>query len=268
MFRIKKKWTSPEWENALKDADLLDIEAVSKREFDWFEEPNRRRGGWSGVTRIVLNPEAAPQDQQAVFLKIQQNHFYRAPSTCFLKRLSFAREFDALQALSPQIQCMPNLLLFAKWKHNGNQGSLIVTEALEGFEPFDQWLKKQKALVDSDQSDSILKALQSIADATRELHHAGWAHFGLYPKHAFIRKNENGNYTTRLIDLEKARQPLRSTQSTIEDVSRFLRHSKQLNDQEKIEYLRTYFQTDTFSVAQQRLIHKMRGGPAFEFNES
>ena len=267
MFKITQQWIAPQWEDALKKADLLNIEALTTREFDWFEEPNRRRGGWSGVTRIVLNPEAAPQDQRAVFLKIQQNHFYRAPSTCFLKRLSFAREFDALQALSPQIQCMPNLLLFAKWKHNGNQGSLIVTEALEGFEPFDQWLKKQKALVDSDQSDSILKALQSIADATRELHHAGWAHFGLYPKHTFIRKNRCGGYTTCLIDLEKARRPLFSFQSTIEDVSRFLRKSKQLNDQEKIEYLRTYFQTDTFSVAQQRLIHRMHGGPPFEFND-
>ena len=261
MFKIKKKWTSPEWENALKDADLLDIEAVSKREFDWFETPNRRRGGWSGVTRIVLNPAAATQDQHAVFLKIQQNHFYRAPATCFLKRLSFAREFDALQALTPVVSCMPNLLLFAQWKHDGNQGSLIITQALAGFEPFDHWLKKQKASADADQSDSILKALQSIADATRELHHAGWAHFGLYPKHAFIRKDENGNYTTRLIDLEKARRPLLSSQSTIEDVSRFLRHSKQLNDPEKVDYLRAYFQTNTFSVAQKRMIHKMRGAP-------
>jgi hypothetical protein len=90
----------------------------------------------------------------------------------------------------------------------------------------------------------------------------------LYPKHAFIRKDKNGNYTTRLIDLEKARRPLLSSQSTIEDVSRFLRHSKQLNDQQKVDYLRAYFQTDTFSDAQKRMIHKMRGGPTFEFNES
>ena len=89
MFKITQQWIAPQWEDALKKADLLNIEALTTREFDWFEEPNRRRGGWSGVTRIVLNPEAAPQDQRAVFLKIQQNHFYRAPSTCFLKRLSF-----------------------------------------------------------------------------------------------------------------------------------------------------------------------------------
>jgi len=262
MFKIKQQWIAPEWEDALKNADLLDIEALTTREFDWFEEPNRRRGGWSGVTRIVLNPDAAPQDQQAVFLKIQQNHFYRAPSTFFLKRLSFAREFDALQALAPVVSCMPNLLQFAQWKHDGNQGSLIITEALEGLQPFDQWLRKQKNATTPHQSEPIRKALQSIASAARELHNAGWAHFGFHPKHAFIRKDENGNYSTCLIDLEKARQPLLSTQCTVEDVSRFLRHSIDLNNQEKVEYLRAYFQTDTFSNSQKRMIHKMRGGPS------
>lgn len=261
MFKIKKTWVASEWERALKEADLLDIESVSKREFDWFEEPNRRRGGWSGVTRIVLNPEAAPEDQKAVFLKIQQNHFYRAPSTFFLKRLSFAREFDALQALAPVVSCMPNLLLFAQWEHDGNHGSLIITEALEGLQPFDDWLRKQKAATAQDK-EPILKALQSIASAAREIHNAGWAHFGFYPKHAFIRKDENGEFTTCLIDLEKARQPLLKSQSTAEDVSRFLRHSRELNNEEKVDYLRAYFQTDTFSNAQKRMIHKMHGGPS------
>lgn len=262
MFKIKQQWIAPEWEDALKQADLLDIESVSKREFDWFEAPNRRRGGWSGVTRLVLNPDAAPQDQQAVFLKIQQNHFYRAPSTFFLKRLSFAREFDALQALAPVVSCMPNLLQFTQWQHDGNQGSLIITEALEGLQPFDQWLREQKNAATPHKSEPIRKALQSIASAAREVHNAGWAHFGFYPKHAFIRKDKNGNYSTCLIDLEKARQPLRSTHCTIEDVSRFLRHSTDLNNEGKVEYLRAYFQTDTFSDAQKRMIRKMRGGPS------
>ena len=37
MFKIKQQWIAPEWEDALKQADLLNIESVSKREFDWFE---------------------------------------------------------------------------------------------------------------------------------------------------------------------------------------------------------------------------------------
>ena len=116
-----------------------------QREFDWFEAPNRRRGGWSGVTRLVLNPDAAPQDQQAVFLKIQQNHFYRAPSTFFLKRLSFAREFDALQALAPVVSCYAKLTaIHPMATRRQSRLTDLLLKALEGLQPFDQWLREQK----------------------------------------------------------------------------------------------------------------------------
>jgi hypothetical protein len=61
--------------------------------------------------------------------------------------------------------------------------------------------------------------------------------------------------------LEKARRPLRAQQSTIEDVSRFLRHTRELTDAQKISYLKSYFQTDNFTPAQTKLIGKMRGAP-------
>jgi hypothetical protein len=64
MFKLKQYWVSPELKPILKSAGLLDIESVSQREFDWFEAPNRRRGGWSGVSKIVLNPEAWEQSQK------------------------------------------------------------------------------------------------------------------------------------------------------------------------------------------------------------
>lgn len=49
MFKLNQHWVRPEFEPILKSAGLLDIEYVSQREFDWFEAPNRNRGGWSGV---------------------------------------------------------------------------------------------------------------------------------------------------------------------------------------------------------------------------
>ena len=145
MFKIKQQWIAPEWEDALKQADLLNIESVSKREFDWFEEPNRRRGGWSGVTRLVLNPEAAPQDQQAVFLKIQQNHFYRAPNTFFTKQLTFEREFEVLRQLDSVTDSIPELVLFAKWRSGSDVGAILVTKALDGWYPLPDWIQAKKA---------------------------------------------------------------------------------------------------------------------------
>jgi hypothetical protein len=259
MFEIEKIWIHPKWEETLKKADLINIEAVSNREFDWFEAPNRRRGGWSGVSRIILNPQAQPKDQKAGFLKIQQNHFYRAPATFFRKRLSFIREFEALQELGKVTECVPNLIQYAQWKQGSKLGALLITESLENWQPFDDWLVKQITI---DNNDLIHKALKSIAAATRELHQAGWAHFGFYPKHAFIKENQDGTFSTCLIDLEKARRPLFKSQSTIEDVSRFLRHSKKLSNEHKIQYLHDYFESETFSRTQRKLISRMRGVPA------
>jgi hypothetical protein len=64
----------------------------------------------------VLNPEAAPEDQQAVFLKIQQNHFYRAASTCSTKKLTFEREFEVLQQLKQATDTIPELALIRKMR--------------------------------------------------------------------------------------------------------------------------------------------------------
>ncbi|MDQ8195145.1 lipopolysaccharide kinase InaA family protein [Coraliomargarita sp. SDUM461004] len=258
MFETKYQWIDPSVHSLLTTAGLLDLQAVSRRAFDWFEEPNQRRGGWSGVTRIVLNPSAPEAEQKIVFLKIQQNHFYRAPSTCFRKRLSFIREFEALQALRSQAQLAPKLLLFAHWTENGNQGALIITESLEHWQAFDSWLKQLDS-TETANAEAIQHALSAIAATTRALHQAGWAHFGFYPKHAFIRADSNGGYQARLIDLEKARRPLFKKQSIIEDVSRFLRHAKRLTQAQKTYYLHEYFQTSTFSPAQRKLISQMKG---------
>jgi hypothetical protein len=183
MFKIKDFWFAPEWEDALKSTGLFDIEAVTQRDFDWFEAPKKRRGGWSGVTRLTLNAETTSGEQQAIFLKIQQNHFYRAPSTGFTKQLSFAREFKALQALHAKTSCMPNLLLYAKWQKNKDLGAMIITESLDGWTPFDGWLSEmnQGPIDKAQREPQIQQALNSVATAARELHQSGWAHFGFFP---------------------------------------------------------------------------------------
>jgi hypothetical protein len=260
MFKIKKTWVAPEWETALKDAGLLDIESVAKREFDWFEAPNRRRGGWSGVTRIVLNPEAAPQDQQAVFLKIQQNHFYRAPSTFFSKQLTFKREFEVLQQLSTATASIPELALFATWQTGSDVGAILVTRALDDWYPLNNWLSGQKGLSAPNEATST-QALEAIAQGAREIHAAGWVHLCFSGKHLFVRPESDDRCQSCVIDMEKARKHLSMAHRIRKDCSHFMRHTRGLSEAQKIAFLKAYFQTDTFTKAQQRLIRKMGGAP-------
>ena len=261
MFKIKQQWIAPEWESALKDAGLLDIEALTTREFDWFEAPNRRRGGWSGVTRLVLNPEAAPKDQQAVFLKIQQNHFYRAPNTCFIKKLTFEREFEVLQQLKSATDTIPELAFFATWQVGSDVGAILVTRALDDWLPLNDWLLGRKGLTPPDEA-TFKKALEAIAQSAREINTAGWVHLCFSAKHLFLRPKADGTFESCVIDMEKSRKHLSAAYRTRKDCSHFMRHTPGLTDSQKLTFLKAYFQTDAFTDAQKRIIKKMRGGPS------
>lgn len=261
MFKIKQQWIAPEWETALKKADLLNIEALTTREFDWFEEPNRRRGGWSGVTRIVLNPEAAKEDQQAVFLKIQQNHFYRAANTFFTKKLTFQREFEVLQQLNKATDTIPELALFATWQVGSDVGAILVTRAMDDWYPLTDWLHGKKGLTAPDEP-TFTKALEAIAKGAREIHAAGWVHMCFSGKHLFVRPTDNGAFQSCSIDLEKSRKHMNAAHRSRKDCSHFMRHVPGLSDQQKITFLKAYFQTDTFTDAQKSIIRSMRGSPS------
>lgn len=261
MFKIKEKWISPKWERALKDAGLLDIESVSAREFDWFEAPNRRRGGWSGVTRLVLNPEAPAQDQLAVFLKIQQNHFYRAPNTYFTKQLTFEREFNVLQQLASVTDSIPELVLFAKWRSGSDVGAILITKALDDWFPLTNWIQGQKGYVAPDEA-TFQKALEAIAKSAREIHQAGWVHLCFSAKHLFVRPKSDGSFESCVIDMEKCRKHLSAAYRARKDCAHFMRHTPRLTEAHKLNFAKAYFQTDTFSDPQKRIIKKMRGGPS------
>ncbi|HAV14407.1 MAG TPA: hypothetical protein DCX06_13090 [Opitutae bacterium] len=254
-FELKNLWVSDPWADLLKNAGLLEIESLGDRKFDWFEEPNRRRGGWSGVSRLSLNPDASEAEQQIVFLKIQQNHYYVSWRNLFLKKLSYKREFYAIRELSPITESLPKVVLFTEWKQNGEDYCLIITEALDGWQSLEDFLLEEPGHME------IQKVLIQIANSIRTINQARWAHFGLFQKHILIRPKEVNSYEIKLIDFEKARKTLTRNQSIIEDVSRFLRHSKNLSEEFKIYFLKQYFQTEQFTSAQKQLIRKMRGVP-------
>lgn len=256
MFRIRELWFHKKWEANLRLAHLLDIESVAHRDLDWFEAPNKRRGGWSGVSRLVLNPDATKAEQTAVFLKIQQNHFYRSWRNCFRKRLTYEREFLAINHLDGLVKGLPKVLLYAQWQEGKNKGCLFVTEALDEWIPLNKWLSQEP---ENQQTEQVL---QKLAETLRSMHRHQWAHFGLFQKHVFLRPAvETKDYAIKLIDFEKSRKTLTQGQSIIEDVSRFLRHSPNLSQQNKIYFLKAYFQTELFSPSQKALIRKMRGAP-------
>ena len=260
MFTVENLWVSKAHAPMLRAANLLDIEPLSQRTFDWFEEPNIRRGGWSGVSRIVLNPDAAAQEQKATFLKAQMNHFYGGLARLSRKRLTFEREFNALQALGATTKAVPNVLFFAKWRRGTDTGALLAIEALDDSLQLKDWLRGKTQREPPDES-TLCRVLTAIARASRNINDAGWIHMGYSAKHFFVQEEPDGSFRSRVVDLEKSVRHPQARHRTKKDCSHFFRHTPNLGEEQKLHYLRAYFGTETFTSSQLRLIRKMRGGP-------
>ena len=68
---MKEYWYNDDWQQILFDNNLDDFDDIWKLKTKWFEPPNIRRGGWSGVVKIDLD---TPQGKIGIFIKRQQNH--------------------------------------------------------------------------------------------------------------------------------------------------------------------------------------------------
>jgi hypothetical protein len=188
-----------------------------------------------------------------VFLKIQKNHVYRSANTFFKRQLTYRREFSAMNKLKAMTKAVPRLLEFAEWNMGRDRYAVIVTEAL------DDWLPVNKWLASAPPPEERHAALHVIAETLRSIHAQNWAHFSLYPKHVFIKQTGAAAFQVKLIDFEKCRKTLTQGQSIIEDLSRYLRHSPNLSQEDKIHFLKAYFQTERFRPSQKALIRRMRG---------
>ncbi|AYF90270.1 MULTISPECIES: lipopolysaccharide kinase InaA family protein [unclassified Pseudomonas] len=181
---------------------------------EWVEEPNRRRGGESGVQRVVLG------DGRQWYVKRQVEHLYRSLRHPF-GRPTVLREREALLAVERLGVRVPRVVFGGvhRCPLQGWQG-LLVTEALEGFIEFERWYAAQVG------EGAKHLVLQQLAATLARLHRGGWQHGCLYAKHVFVRPaGEGGLPEVALLDLEKARRRLSSKRAALRDLWQFKRHS-------------------------------------------
>jgi hypothetical protein len=187
---------------------------------EWVEEPNVRRGGESGVQRVMGS------DGQLLYSKRQTGHIYRSLLHPF-GRPTVLRERDALMGVGllgvhvPQIVfCGAQRDPVHKWR------ALLVTQSLDGFEELEHWYagggreRHGEAVHD--------RVLQVLADNLARMHKGRWQHSCLYIKHVFVRvtgEGEASKVEVALIDLEKCRQRLTARQAAAHDMKQLRRHS-------------------------------------------
>lgn len=184
---------------------------------EWVEEPNSRRGGFSGMQRISAT------NGDTLYRKYQVNHCYRdvhhpggAPTVLREKRALLA--FRALGIMVPtMVYCGAR-----RKSTSGQWEAVLVTEALEGFDSIENFYARGDCRRWSESLRS--KVFQTVGSMLAQLHQGCWQHGSLYPKHIFLRVDEaKEQVNAALLDLEKSRPRFTVKHAAAHDMRQFRR---------------------------------------------
>lgn len=232
-----KDFVNERWRPILAHNGLTDFNALWDLEAEWFEEPNHRRGGWSGVARCELDlPEGG---KRAIFLKRQQNHgtfSWRHP----LRGMpTFQREFKHIMHYR---ECgVPTLepVYFAMRTIGKDQRAILVTEELAGFLSMEE--RAQGWLEGGVPARPIrLRFLRAVAGLLAQMHAKGIQHNCFFPKHVFTRQNPDGSVEACIIDLEKSRWRPAKTLSARRDLYSLTRQSLYWSRTDRLWFFKAY----------------------------
>lgn len=227
---------SAKYAQLLHKNQLDTFEKVWTRKVDWFEEPNERRGGWSGVGRITLQQEDG--SEIGAYLKRQDNHC----RTSFLHPIkgvpTFQREFEMMHYLEQCDVAAPEVMLFGR-NPNGDLKTTLMTKELAGFVPLEELTDKlfthnRPALA---VQRPIIKAVAQLA---KRLHAAKVQHRSFYPKHLFVNMTDVNAPEAAVIDLEKSRINYIAIMRTLIDLAVLNRHAKHWSKSRRMYFYLQY----------------------------
>lgn len=222
-------------------ANQLDtFDRVWRYDVTWFEEPNNRRGGWSGVGRIELKlPDGG---EMGAYLKRQENHSRRTFWHPIKGEPTFTREFAMLNYLKKQGVPAPELLFFGEEMVDGRQRAILMTQELAGYRALDEVANDMFAGEQHPHRPALTEQnalIRAVAKTVRKLHQAKIQHRSLYAKHIFV-KQSNVDPEVVFIDLEKARHSWFSFYRTWLDLAALNRHSDHWSRTRRLYFYKQY----------------------------
>ncbi len=203
-------------EQLFKLNNLASFSELWELQAEWFEEPNQRRNGWSGVIKYTLKD--AQGTEIPVFIKRQQNHNHKTLLHPLKGVPTFRREYFNILRL--QKKSVPTIepLYYGEQHINGDAQSILITRSLEGYISFEELF----TLDELPPADIMHKIMQTAGQTVRMMHNANYRHGALFPKHFFTRYSET-EVDVRLIDLEKLKWLPFKSRLSFNDLSRVIR---------------------------------------------
>lgn len=235
-----KDFVSETWRSTLIRHGLVDFDALWKLDAQWFEPPNQRRGGWSGVSRCELR-EAADRSLH-VFLKRQENHKTFSWRHPFRGIPTFLREFRLI--LRYRAGNVPTLepVFFGMRDTADGHRAILMTIALDGFVPLDTYIAR-RAIEKNPPRDAHLGVIKAVAELTRHMHDNHIQHNCYYPKHVFVRGAADGSSEARVIDLEKSRLRPLAAICALRDLDTLNRHAAEWTRSDRLRFLKAYLRS-------------------------
>jgi tRNA A-37 threonylcarbamoyl transferase component Bud32 len=253
-----REYISEEWHDILRHNHVDDFERLWALDAEnWFEPPNHRRGGWSGVVRTKL---ALPTGGEAhIFIKRQENHVYRAWQNLFRLTATFEREFRNLLRFRQFGIPSPETIYFGQRTVEGKLRAILVTRELAGYLPVNAECYSPIAKLDRSRRKLLIS---QAADTVRRLHQKRIQHNCLYPKHLFVR--EDGDFEVCLIDLEKAKWRPYKQSIVVRDFGSLYRHTEGWSRTDQLRLFLAYRNESRASKKSKKILMRIfhDGSPA------
>jgi len=229
-------YVDEDWKTLLQTNDLLDFDELWQLDIGWFEPPNRRRGGWSGVSQTSL--QRSQGTPIGIFIKRQENHIYKSLRHPVRGELTFTREFDNLLRYKKYSIPTLDLIYYAERHFGKDRRAILITAKLSGFVSL-QDLMASWHVATAPSKQQKLALIHAVARGVQKLHHHRMQHNCLYPKHIFIKQQEN-DIDVCLIDLEKTKQRWNRMSACLRDLDTLNRHSPQWSRTDRLRFLLAY----------------------------
>lgn len=244
-----KDYYEQDWKAIFQHNKLDEFDSLWQLDIAWYEQPNSRRGGWSGVCYMdLMLPDGG---SIGVFIKRQENHARKSLFHPINGVATYEQEFRNIQLY--RAHHIPTLtpLYFAKRSHGRSLRAILITRALKDYIALDDlcdyW--NQHGWPGRCQRQRILSA---IAGVVATMHKHRYQHNSLYPKHIFVRRDislnsvENNVSTeqafdmVRIIDLESNRRRLLMRKARLRDLDSLNRYSPQWSRTDRLRFLLAY----------------------------
>lgn len=229
-------FVSAKYAQLLRNNQLDTFEKVWNRKVDWFEEPNERRGGWSGVGRIVI--EQDDKKLFGAFLKRQDSHCRTSWRHPIHGVPTFQREFEMMRYLEEHGVLAPEVMLFGR-NPNGDLKTTLLTKELAGFVPLEELT--ESLFANARPSLQVQRSvIQAIAAFAKQLHAAKVQHRSFYPKHLFVNMTDLTTPKVAIIDLEKSRINYIAVMRSLIDLAVLNRHAKHWSKSQRMYFYLQY----------------------------